>query len=531
MAGQANQGMNGREGVIIGIDAGTSVVKSVAFTLDGRQIAEAARPNRYWRVADGGVEQDMGKTWKDTAATLREVVEKLPGGAASVISVSVTGQGDGTWLVDRDGEPVAPAWLWLDARSGALATELIASPSYPRRYETTGSGLNACQQGVHLLHMKRHMPELLERSATALHCKDWLYFRLTGQRATDPTEACFTFGDYRTRNYSDFVIEELGLRDERRLLPPIVDGRTESHALSDAAARATGLTPGTPVVLGYVDVVCTGIGGGLIDPTGEAGCSILGSTGMHMRYVKSAKDVVLNESRSGYVMLLPDGQSAAQIQSNMAATLNIDWMLDLACGILRYEGVERGRKDLVRQLDERVLDARPVSALYHPYISEAGERGPFMDPFARAQFTGLQSDSGFYDLMRAVLEGLGFASRDCYEATGMVPREVRLTGGAARSKAMRLILASVLGRPIRTVEREEAGAAGAAMIAAVQAGLYPNIQAAAEAWVEPLVGPASEPDAALVPTYDEAFALYRELREKLQPCWARLAEIKSRHET
>ncbi|GGD86961.1 carbohydrate kinase [Aureimonas endophytica] len=517
-----------RGSVIIGIDAGTSVVKSVAFTTGGRQIAEAARPNRYWRVEDGGVEQNMCKTWEDTAATLREVVGKLPDGAASVLAVAVTGQGDGTWLIDAAGAPVAPAWLWLDARAGALASAIRGASAYARQYEATVTGLNACQQSAQLLYMKSAMPELLERATTAFHCKDWLYFRLTGERATDPSEACFTFGDYRSRDYSEPVIDGLGLAEERRLLPPIVDGATTSHPLSPEAAAATGLPVGTPIVLGYVDFGCTAIGGGLISSKGDVGCSILGSTGIHMRYVAHAGDVVLNPDRSGYLMLLPGRSAVGQIQSNMAATLNIDWMLDLACGILAYEGIERGRQDLVKALDERVLAAKPVGAIYHPYISEAGERGPFMDPLARAQFTGLQSDAGFYDLMRAVLEGLAFAARDCYAAAGGLPAEVRLTGGAARSKAMRSILASVLGRPVRTVSREEAGAAGAAMIAAVQAGLYPDIQAAADAWVEPLVGPPSLPEPGLVPLYDEAFELYRELRDAIRPLWTKLAAIKAR---
>lgn len=512
--------------VLIGIDAGTSVIKSVAFDLDGRQLAEASRPNVYEALPNGGVVQDMARTFADTAETLRALVEKLPGGAASVLAVAVTGQGDGTWLADRDGEPVAPAWLWLDARAGDIATELTRRASYRRQYETTGTGINACQQSVHLLHMSRHTPEWLERATTAFHCKDWLYFKLTGERAVDPSEATFTFGDFRTRTYSDEVIAGLGLEHCRRLLPPIVDGRRRSHRLSPDAAAATGLLAGTPVILGYVDVVCTAVGGGLIARDGEAGCSVLGSTGMHMRHVGGADDVHLNDDGSGYVMLLPGENSYAQIQSNMAATLNIDWMLDLACGILRDGGVARERRDLVAGLDERVLAARPLSAIYHPHISEAGERGPFMDPFARAGFTGLSAGAGFDDMMRSVLEGLGFAARHCYEATGKVPAEVRLTGGAARSKAMRQILADVLGVPVRTGGIAEAGAAGAVMIALVQQGHFADIEAAADAWVTPRLSEPTLPDTALVPPYDAAFDLYRDLSGMLRPAWQRLAAIK-----
>ncbi|MGB9141422.1 MAG: FGGY family carbohydrate kinase, partial [Aestuariivirga sp.] len=108
-----------KDGVLIGIDAGTSVIKSVAFTIEGDQLASAAITNIYETLADGGAEQDMAQTWRDSAATLKQLSEKVPNLARRLIAISVTGQGDGMWLVDRAGEPVAPAWLWLDARSAS----------------------------------------------------------------------------------------------------------------------------------------------------------------------------------------------------------------------------------------------------------------------------------------------------------------------------------------------------------------------------------------------------------------------------
>ncbi|TIV05854.1 MAG: carbohydrate kinase, partial [Mesorhizobium sp.] len=123
--------------------------------------------------------------------------------------------------------------------------------------------------------------------------------------------------------------------------------------------------------------------------------------------------------------------------------------------------------------DQWIASSQPASLIYQPYVSEAGERGPFVDANARAGFVGISSRHGYADMVRAVFEGLAFAARDCYAAMGPLPREIRLTGGAARSPALRNILgAAVGGADIRTSEREEAGAAGAAMIAAVCLGLY-----------------------------------------------------------
>jgi erythritol kinase len=226
---------------------------------------------------------------------------------------------------------------------------------------------------------------------------------------------------------------------------------------------------------------------------------------------------------SGYTMAFPVPGMYAQMQSNMASTLNIDWLLDVARDILASEGVERSRGELLKGMDERIM-ARPAARLiYHPYISAAGERGPFMEPAARAMFSGLELGMDYADMMRGVFEGLSFAARDCYSAMGDIPEEVRITGGAARSDALRSMLASTLKARVRTVAREEAGAAGAAMMAAVQQKLYPSMAACAAQWVDPLLGSITLPDSELVRIYDAAFPIYKEIREKMRPVWRAMA--------
>ncbi|MGX5829003.1 FGGY family carbohydrate kinase [Mesorhizobium sp. 43Arga] len=509
--------------ILIGIDAGTSVIKSIAFDISGRQIAAAALPNRYETLPGGGAEQDLARTWSDAATTLRQLADKVPNLASRTVAIAVTGQGDGTWLIDAKGEPVAKGWLWLDARAAAVVEEIRARPEDRLRFEKTGSGLAACQQGSQFVFMKRTMPEMLGKAATAFHCKDWLYFKLTGERATDPSEGTFTFGDFHTRDYSDDVLEVLGVADLRHLLPPIVDGTRHSTALSQAAAEATGMLAGTPVVLGYVDVVCTALGAGLLDRQRKPGCSIIGSTGMHMRLAETPDDVQLNEAATGYTMAMPAPGVFAQMQSNMAATLNIDWVLGLASGILASQGISRSNGEMIALVDAWIAAARPASLLYQPYVSEAGERGPFVDANARAGFVGISSRHGYPDLVRAVFEGLAFAARDCYAAMGPLPHEVRLTGGAARSPALRKILGAALGADIRTSAREEAGAAGAAMIAAVCVGLYPSMDACVGEWVTPLLGEAEPSDRNLAAIYDEMTPSYMLAHQALRPVWRAMA--------
>lgn len=507
------------DGVIVGLDAGTSVIKAVAFDVNGRQLGVASRPNSFNTLPDGGAEQNMDRTFADAAAALKELGEVIDRLNQRIIVLSVTGQGDGCWLIDKDDRPVHDGWLWLDARAVGPTRRLTQSPAMETIYARTATGLNPCQMRTQLAFMKEAMPELLTNAATAFHCKDWLYLRLTGERATDPTEGGYTFGDYRTRAYSDEVFEALGLSDLKHLMPPIVDGSTTAHPLTAEAAKVSGLPEGLPVTLGYLDIMCSAMGAGLMDADIKPGLSVLGSTGVHMRYAPNVDAVVLNEDRNGYTMPFP-GTAYGQMQTNMAATLNIDWMLDIAIEILASEGVARTRADLLNGLDAKVLAARPGAALYHPYISFAGERGPFVEPDARASFTGLDQSAGWFDLVRATFEGLALAARDCYAVMGPIPSEVRLSGGAARSKALRAILAATLGRPLRTVAQAESGAAGAAMIAAVQQGLYPSIDACADAWVTPLLEQAEAPDETLTGIYDTLYDRYVATRTALAPTWS-----------
>ncbi|MBZ5759377.1 MULTISPECIES: FGGY-family carbohydrate kinase [Rhizobium] len=508
--------------ILVGIDAGTSVIKAVAFDLAGRQIASASVANRYNSGQDGSATQPLARTWDECAAALRGLGEKVPGLAARTAAVAVTAQGDGTWLVGAGDTPVGDAWIWLDARAAPTVRKLVGASGERARFETTGTGLNTCQQGAQIAHMSATAPELLDRAEVALHCKDWLYLNLTGVRATDPSEACWTFGDFRSRAYDDGVIAALGLSSRRHLLPEIIDGTEVTHPLTAAAAAATGLKQGTPVSLGYVDMVMTGMGAGVWTGDLNAACTVIGSTGVHMRPVATA-DAQLNAEGTGYIMALPVPGMVTQMQTNMAATLNLDWILHVAADLIGEGGTAPSHAEMVARIDNWMAASRPGAVLYHPYISEAGERGPFVNASARAGFIGLNAGHRYPDLLRSVIEGLGMAARDCYVAMGALPRELRLTGGAARSKALGGVLAAATGASVRVSAREEAGAAGAAMMAAVAVGVYPDMNACIAEWVTPLLGAGTAPDPSLVPVYDRTFPAYRQAREALEPIWDLLA--------
>jgi erythritol kinase len=511
--------------LIIGIDSGTSVVKAVAFTLKGTQVAACAVKNTYTAGVDGSATQSLSRTWDDCITALVGLAEHVENLADRTAAVAVTGQGDGTWLIDEHGKPVTDAWLWLDARAVDIVEDLVTSPFERQRFELTGTGLNTCQQGPQLAFMAQHHPEMLAHATTAFHCKDWLYFNLTGIRATDPSEASFTFGNFRTRQYSDTVIDALGLLDHRHLLPTIIDGSKTTHALTVEVAAKVGLHAGTPICLGFVDMIMTGLGAGIYTAEPGIACSTIGSTGVHMT-AKRAADVTLNRHNTGYIICLPHEDFVGQAQTNMAATLNIDWILDVAADLVAEFSARPSHSDLLARLDGWLKDTQPGALIYHPYISEAGERGPFVDPNARASFVGVRINHRFADLARAVVESLGLAARDCYAVMGIVPKELRITGGGARSAALRKILSAIINAPVRVSSRDEAGAAGCAMMAAVAIGTFENMDACIAEWVVPLLGDPELPHRDLNKSYNDLFETYHTSRGAMTATWADLAKLR-----
>ena len=513
--------------IIISVDAGTSIIKAIAFDQNGSPVATASRPNAYHKVVNGGVEQHLLTTWENTLVTLTDLVQQVPDASKNIIALGITGQGDGTWLVDRDNAPVGDALLWLDTRAANVVDEFDAQGARASAYQFTGTALNSCNQSAQLAWLKREQPERLQQADCALHCKDWLYLNLTGERATDVTEGVFTFGNFRTRKYADEVIEAFNLSDCRRLLPTMIDGTQQTHPLSSSVAESTGLPAGIQVALGGVDVLCAALGGGVCQNDYDVGCSVIGTTGMHIKIANDAPNIILMDDVAGYTMVIPGlADTVLRIQSNMSATLNLDWLADHVVESAMLFGLKAELQKTLLLIEGAAESASPGNLFFLPYI-EAGERGPFLNVDARAQFSGLHRDINIGQMARAIYEGLAFATRHCYQALGDIPQEVRPVGGGARSGFLRQTLANVLNTRIRVNNYDEPGAIGAAMIAAVAVGRFTDIHEAYLNWVKPNLGPVQTPDAMLRAHYDCLFDAYLTAVDSAAPVWAALAAARA----
>lgn len=229
--------------ITIGIDAGTSIVKSVACSDDGTELAVAQRPTQLTPPHPGWAEQDMDEVFTAVAATVREAVEAT---GQDVRALALTAQGDGCWLVDPAGRPTGPALLWNDARAAPITTRWAEDGLLDELFGVHGSVGFAGLPPAQLAWLAEHEPERIAASNAVLSCGGWLYRCLTGRLAWDVSEASNPFLDARTGEYSRTVLDRLGLRWAERLLPEVLDGQERLAPLSENASEQRGLRPGTP---------------------------------------------------------------------------------------------------------------------------------------------------------------------------------------------------------------------------------------------------------------------------------------------
>ncbi|MEV0205578.1 FGGY-family carbohydrate kinase [Streptomyces sp. NPDC050788] len=455
----------------VGIDVGTSMVKAAAFDGDGRELAVEARPVGL-ALRGGVVEQDMEEVYAavvDVLGTLTSRVDE------PVELAGLTGQGDGVWLVDKEGRPVRPAASWMDGRAHELLDQWLADGTFETVFRRTGSAMFPGCPGPLLAWFDRYEPASLDAAATALYCKDMVFRRLTGAPATtDVSDASMPFLDPRTRTYDNRVVELLGLTHRRGLLAPVGD------PIATAEARE-GLPAGTQIANGPYDLPSCALGAGVTDP-GD-GLLIVGTC---LASLVATTDLDLSGEPAGLYISTDRPGHRLRAMPAMVGTAALDW-------VLTTTGV--GHEEVDGLLADTPPGANGVRVL--PYFAPSGERAPFVEPRLRAELTGVSLESTKADLVRATCEGIGFAARHCLQAAGLTG-SLAVCGGGTRSPAWMRLLADVLGRPLRVVEGE-VGARGAVLAAAERYGVALD----AAVWTEPTA--VVEPDAARSAYYAKAY--------------------------
>jgi xylulokinase len=485
------------------VDAGTTVIKAVAYDAAGAESAVARRETAVSRPAPGHAEQDMGTVWDAVAATVREVAAQ----AGRVEFVAVTAQGDGCWLIGPDGEPTGPAILWNDARAAETVDAWTRDGLAAAAFRINGSSAASGLPHAILAWLRAHDPGRLDRSAALLTCGGWIFARMTGEAVAEESDASAPFMDLRARAYSAELPAMFGLEWAERLLPP-VRSCPVAELVPDAAA-ALGLPAGTPVVMAPYDIAATALGSGAV-AAGQA-CGILGTTLCTEVVVGSP---ALGGEPIGITIALPGGYLRAF--PTFAGTEVVQW----TCRLL-------GLRDPA-ELGELAAECAPGAGglAFLPYLSPAGERAPFTDPLARGAMLGLSFEHGREHVARAALEGLTMVIKDCLAATGAAPTELRVCGGGAASAAWLGLIADVTGLPVHRSADAEVGARGAYLVGLAATGAAPSIAAAAAEHVR--LRDAVEPDPARQAFYARLFDDFLALRATGAVSWPLLGEMRGR---
>ncbi|WP_216213912.1 FGGY-family carbohydrate kinase [Amycolatopsis aidingensis] len=446
---------------IIGVDIGTSLTKAVVFDSAGVSIAQACTRSEVHHLPGGLVEQDLEQVLGTVATVVREVAGQLDGGVAAL---ALTGQGDGLWLRDAAGNQVRPAISWLDGRANSLLAKWQASGVTREVFRRTASGMFPGCAAAIMSYLDSHEPESLDRAAVAGYCVDAVVQRLTGEITVDASDASLPFLNPATRRYEEQAIAACGLAHRRGLLAEPAPPRTVFR-LHAAGAELLGLPAGLPVTAGPFDLPACAIGAGVREP----GDGILtAGTTLACQVLTGEAGFDPDGEPAGMFLCTPNEGEFLRAMPAMVGTASIDW----ACSLL---GVDV--EDVERLLGQSAPGAGGVRAL--PFLSTSGERAPFVDAAARAQFSGLSLETSRADVLRALCEAVAYAARHCFEAAGLTGR-LYANGGGVRSAEWTRIFADVLGRPIIVPGDPGVGARGAVLVAAEALGQPFDV----DLWVE-----------------------------------------------
>jgi xylulokinase len=486
----------------IGIDSSTTATKALLVDEQGDVVAVAASEYDYETPRPLWTEQHPDLWWNGAVQSIRGILAQSGIDPKAVAAIGLTGQMHGLVLLDEAGQVLRPAILWNDQRTGAQCDEMRARLGKPRLIAITGNDALTGFTAPKILWVQENEPDVWARARHILLPKDYVRFKLTGDYAMDCADGAGTIlFDLKTRTWSPEVLAALDI--PAAYLPPTHEGPAVTGYLGPEAAEATGLSVGVPVVAGGGDQAAGAVGVGAVQ-TGIVSLA-LGTSGVVF-------------ATTGGPFVEPEGRLHAFCHAVPGRWHFMGVMLS-AAGSLRWyrDTVAPGMS-----FDDLVGEAAAVppgseGLFYLPYLT--GERTPYPDPLARGAFVGLTVRHGRPHMTRAVLEGVAYGLRDSFElikaAGGARVEQVRASGGGAKSPLWRQILADVFGAELVTVNTTEGAAFGAALLAGVGAGVWPDVDAACRRTIH--VTGATRPEPAAVAVYDRRYPVYRSLYPALKP--------------
>lgn len=504
---------------LMGVDVGTSGVKTIIVDAKGKLVARAVSEYPLYCPQPGWSEQEPADWWRGTVESIRAALAAGGVKPERIAGLGLSGQMHGSVFLDAAHEVIRPALLWNDQRTAAQCEWITRTVGRKTLQAETCNPVLTGFQAPKIIWLRDHEPANYERLAKVLLPKDYVRYRLTGEFATEVSDASGTaLFNVPRRCWSQVILDKLGLPAE--WFPECYESPEVTGAVTAEVAALTGLPAGTPVVGGGGDQAAGGVGNGIVEP-GAVSCTT-GTSGVVFAYLD---EPLMDEQLRTHTFCHAVPGKWHVMGVMLAAGGSLQWLRNTLCTPER-ELAAQLQVDPYELMTAEAQQAPPGSEglIFLPYLT--GERTPYPDPHARGVFFGLSLRHEKRHLIRAVLEGVAFGLRDCCDliaGLGLQMPEVRASGGGARSPLWRQIQADVCGRAMSVISVDEGAAFGAALLAGVGAGVYPDVVTACRTTIKVVDTLRPQAEASLL--YERQYALYRSLYKQLRHQFAALGGL------
>lgn len=504
---------------LIGLDVGTTGTKTLLIDGAGKVIASAVAEYPMAVPRPNWAEQDPHDWWRATVATIRQVLAEADIDPAAVKGVGLSGQMHGSVFLDAADQVIRPAILWCDQRTAAQCQWIHETVGFDTVVAETLNPVLTGFQAPKIIWLRDNEPDNYARVRRVLLPKDYVRFRLTGEYATEVSDASGTsLLNVPRRRWSEAMLEGLEIPED--WLPKVYESPEVTGEITAAAAEETGLAAGTPVVGGGGDQAAGAVGNGIVE-TGVVS-STVGTSGVVFAHLdEPAMDEKLRTHT--FCHAVPGKWHTMGVMLSAGGSLR--WLRDALCSEEKAVA-ERLGVDPYELIVEQAAGIPPGAdgLIFLPYLT--GERTPYPNPNAKGVFFGLSLMHDKRHMVRAVLEGVAFGLRDSFEiikGMGVEFSQVRASGGGARSRLWRQIQSDVTGQAHWTINVDEGPAFGVALLAGVGAGVWSSVEEACRATIRPTE--VTEPDESRHQVYNGYYQLYQELYASLEAAYDELAML------
>jgi xylulokinase len=505
---------------MMGIDVGTTGTRAVLVRPDGQVVSAATVDHQPMRMLKPGwAEQDAEDWWQAAIGAVRRALQLSGLKGSDVAAVGFSGQMHGVALLDRTNAVLRPAIIWCDQRTQAQCDWITSRIGADRLIRLVSNPALTGFSAPKLLWIRDHEPEIYERGAHFLLPKDYVRFRLTGEFATDVSDASGTLLlDVTHRRWSDEVLSVLQI--DRAILPSVHESVEMTGEVTHEAALLTGLRAGTPVVAGAGDQAASAVGNGIVTPGLTS--ATLGTSGVIFSYTEMPKIDPQGRVHT-FCHAVPDRWHVMGV--TQGAGLSLRWFRE-QMGETESWYARQVSLDPYDVIIEEAKRVPPGSdgLLFLPYLM--GERTPHLDPRARGMWFGLTAVHTRGHLIRSILEGVAFSLRDSLEILKELEipvHQVRASGGGSRNPLWRQIQADVYGKEVATLRESEGSAYGAALLAGVGSKVYASVAEAARETIQ--IAAQLEPDPGRAQHYESLYAIYGRLYPAVRDLSHELADL------